>query len=79
MYVDGGHVKDKDREKKSFEALLAAVFKADSYKKAANSNTAIPKHIAASAINDGGKKRRHEQKYRNNCVLRWSRKLLEYC
>ena len=55
MYVDGGHVKDKDREKRSFEALLAAVFKADSYKKAANSNTAIPKHIAASAINDGGK------------------------
>ncbi|WP_236870671.1 hypothetical protein, partial [Candidatus Bandiella numerosa] len=42
MYVDGGHVKDKDREKRSFEALLAAVFKADSYKKAANSNTAIP-------------------------------------
>lgn len=55
MYVDGGHVKDKDREKRSFEALLAAVFKADSYKKSVNSNTAIPKHIAASAINDGGK------------------------
>ena len=54
MYVDGGHVKDKDREKRSFEALLAAVFKADS-KKATNSNAAIPRHIAASAINDGGK------------------------
>lgn len=55
MYVDGGYVKDKDREKRSFGVLLAAVFKEDLYKKAANSNTAIPKHIAALAINDGGK------------------------
>ena len=27
MQVDGGHVKDKDKKKRSFEALIAAVFK----------------------------------------------------
>ena len=54
MYVDGGHVKNKDRKKRSFEALLAAVFKEDSYCESIKKNIAIEKHVVASAIEDSG-------------------------
>lgn len=53
LHVDGGHIKDKDRDKRSFEAMVTAVFKPESYRKINdNDNMIESKHIAASAIND---------------------------
>lgn len=54
MQVDGGHVKDKDKKKRSFEALIAAVFKESSHQESIKKNIPISKYVAASAINDGG-------------------------
>lgn len=55
LHVDGGHIKDKNREKRSFEAMVSAVFKPESYRKINdNDNIIESKHVAASAINDNG-------------------------
>jgi len=53
--VDGGHIKDKDRDKRSFEAMVATVFKPESYCKIQDKSSVIEhKHIAASALDDRG-------------------------
>ena len=55
LHVDGGHIKDKDREKRSFEAMVATVFKPESYRKINDRDNTIEfKHIAASALDDHG-------------------------
>jgi hypothetical protein len=55
MHVDGGHIKDKDRDKRSFEAMIVKVFKPESCIKINdNQNLIEQKQIAASALNDNG-------------------------
>lgn len=55
LHVDGGHIKDKGREKRSFEAMIATVFKPESYHQISDKVRKIKgKHIAASALDDGG-------------------------
>lgn len=56
LHVDGGHIKDKDRDKRSFEAMVATVFKPESYRKINDKDNIIEhKHVAASALDDHGK------------------------
>ena len=55
LHVDGGHIKDKNREKRSFEAMVSTVFKPESYRKINdNDNVIEDKHVAASALDDHG-------------------------
>jgi hypothetical protein len=55
LHVDGGHIKDKDRDKRSFEAMVATVFKPESYRKINEKCSTIEhKHVAASALDDHG-------------------------
>jgi len=54
VQVDGGHLKDKNPEVRSFEAMTAVVYKADSIDRDPKScrGQLISKHCAASALSD---------------------------
>lgn len=55
LQVDGGHIKDKGKDKRSFEAMISTVYSPESYRKVSeNKNEIKSKHIAASALKDGG-------------------------
>lgn len=55
LHVDGGHIKDKNREKRSFEAMISTVFKPESYRAINDNDNVIKyKHVAASALDDHG-------------------------
>ena len=56
MQVDGGHLKDKDPEKRSFEALTAVIYRPGSIlhsiKAKDHRGEILNKHCSASALND---------------------------
>jgi hypothetical protein len=55
LHVDGGHIKDKDNNKRSFEAMVATIYKPESYRNISDKRRAIDdKHIAASSLKDNG-------------------------
>lgn len=55
LHVDGGHVKDKNKKKRSFEAMISTTFKPESYRIISKHKTIITnKHVAASALSDNG-------------------------
>lgn len=55
LHVDGGHIRDKIQDKRSFEAMISTVFKPESYRKISDDKTIIEnKHISASALSDNG-------------------------
>ena len=55
LQVDGGHIKDKGKGKRSFEAMISTAYSPESYRKVSeNKNEIKSKHIAASALKDGG-------------------------
>ena len=55
LHVDGGHIKNKEKRKRSFEAMVATVFKPESYRKISDKRRVIDeKHIAASSLKDNG-------------------------
>jgi hypothetical protein len=55
LHVDGGHIKDKKKKKRSFEAMVATIFKHQSYRKISDQRRVVDdKHIAASSLKDNG-------------------------
>ncbi len=52
LHVDGGHIKDKNRAKRSFEAMVACIFKPESYYKINDNNIIEHKYVVASALDD---------------------------
>jgi hypothetical protein len=54
MQVDGGHIKDKDPEARSFEAMAAVVYRPQSIERTSENcrGKLISKHCAASALSD---------------------------
>jgi hypothetical protein len=55
LHVDGGHIRDKLQDKRSFEAMISTVFKPESYRKISEEKAVIEnKHISASALSDNG-------------------------
>ena len=56
LHVDGGHIRDKKQDKRSFEAIITTVFKPESYRKISEDKNVIEgKHVASSALDDRGK------------------------
>jgi hypothetical protein len=55
LHVDGGHIRDKIQDKRSFEAMISTVFQPESYRKISDEKAIIEnKHISASALSDNG-------------------------
>ena len=55
LHVDGGHIRDKLQDKRSFEAMISTEFKPESYRKISEAKAVIEnKHISASALSDNG-------------------------
>ena len=55
LHVDGGHIRDKTQDKRSFEAMISTVFKPESYRKISDEKAIIEnKHISASVLSDNG-------------------------
>ena len=55
VHVDGGHIRDKDTEKRSFEAMVSTVFQPEAYHKISDNKTIVKnKHISASSLSDNG-------------------------
>jgi hypothetical protein len=53
--VDGGHIRDKFQDKRSFEAMISTVFQPESYRRINDDKAIIEnKHISASALSDNG-------------------------
>ena len=56
LQVDGGHIRDKGKDKQSFEAMISTVYSPESYHKISKDKSEIKsKHVAASALKDQGK------------------------
>ena len=53
--IDGGHIKDKDPDKRSFEAMTAIMYRPESMIKKHNKNVIINKTCVASALSDSQK------------------------
>lgn len=61
IQVDGGHIHDKDQEKRSFEAMCAKIYRPESVIEVTEKRTEIvDKHCVASALDD---KQRSMKKY----------------
>lgn len=55
IHVDGGHIRDKDIEKRSFEAIVTTVFQPEAYHKISDNKTIVKnKRISASSLSDNG-------------------------
>ena len=53
LHVDGVHIRDQNKEKRSFEVMISTVFKSESYRKISEDKNVIEnKHVLASALND---------------------------
>ena len=50
--IDGGHIKDKDPKKSSFEAMTSIIYKPESIIKKGSKNVLVSKHCASSALLD---------------------------
>lgn len=63
VQIDGGHLKDKDPDKRSFEAMTAVIYRPENVIKNKKQNSKIiSKHCAASALAD-------DQEYMKKAVL----------
>ena len=55
LQVDGGHIRDKGKDKQSFEAMISTVYSPESYRRVSEDKNEIKsKHVAASALKDQG-------------------------
>jgi hypothetical protein len=60
--IDGGHIKDKDPNKRSFEAMTAVMYRPESVIKKGQKNVVVSKNCVASALLD-------DQEYMKKAVL----------
>ncbi len=51
--IDGGHIKDKEPDKRSFEAMTSIIYKPENIIKKGKKNVLVNKHCASSALSDG--------------------------
>ena len=55
LQVDVGHIRDKGKDKQSFEAMISTVYSPESYRRVSEDKNEIKsKHVAASALKDQG-------------------------
>ena len=52
IQIDGGHIKDKEKGKRSFEAMTSVIYKPESIIKKGKRNILVSKHCASSALSD---------------------------
>ena len=53
LHVDGVHIRDQNKEKRSFEVMISTVFKSESYRKISEDKNVIEnKHVLVSDLND---------------------------
>ena len=53
LHVDGGHIRDKLQDKRSFEAIISTVFKPESYRKISEEKEGMSKNTKITAFCDG--------------------------